>query len=62
MSKGLTEALKLKKKLTATKNELCNTLLGRQASNLTLAERKVYQEWLTCVNDIIAICEERKRF
>ena len=62
MAKGQEKALLLKRKLVKTKNELLYTLVGRNAPQLSLAEKKVYQDWLQNIDDIISICEERKRF
>lgn len=62
MSKGITESLKLKKKLMSTRDELYNKLVGRNAPNLTLTERVIYQDWLQNIKDIISICEERNKF
>ena len=62
MSKGVTEPLRLKKELINTKEMLTNKLLGRTSNQLTLGERRVYNEWLSNIRTLIAICDERKRF
>ena len=62
MPKGLENKLLLKRKLMKTKNELLYKLVGRNSPDLTLVEKKIYQEWLQNIDDIITICEDRKRF
>lgn len=62
MAKGQEKTLLLKRKLMKTKNELLYTLVGRNAPQLSLAEKKVYQDWLQNIDEIISICEDRKRF
>lgn len=60
--KGREEALKLKKRLYALKNEIVNILTSPSNNNLTIDQRKIYQSWLGSINDLITICEERNRF
>lgn len=58
---GEHKPLALKNRLIETRNALNHKLVyGHE--QMSVNERKIYTEWLTNVNELIAICEERNKF
>lgn len=58
---GEHKPLALKNRLIETRNAL-NHKLVYEHDKMSVNERKIYTEWLTNVNELIAICEERNKF
>ena len=58
---GEHKPLALKNRLIETRNKL-NRKLVYDHDKMSVNEREIYTEWLTNVNELITICEERNKF